>query len=149
MVTAQSILLTPLKVKLQAFEYRLWWWNPFQISSWYATLLKRDSGTGCFPVKFTKFLRIPFLQKTSTRLLLPRNGSEGVHSKQVFRLVRTCQNCILQKTKKIVVESISYLVKQLGSCTWTPQFCMIDRSGCSCCNSLLIEKGLCNIKFFK
>ena len=29
MVTVQSILLTPLKVKLQAFEYARPWWNPF------------------------------------------------------------------------------------------------------------------------
>ena len=29
MVTVQSILLTPWKVKLQAFEYGRPWWNPF------------------------------------------------------------------------------------------------------------------------
>ena len=38
---------------------------------------------------------------------------------QVFRLVR----------------SIIYLLKQLDSCTCTPQSCMVDRSSCSCCNT--------------
>ena len=35
-------------------------------------------------------------------------------------------------SKKIVIEGISYLVKQLSSCPCTPQSCMVDRSGCSC-----------------
>ena len=35
-----------------------------------ATLLKKRLGHRCFPVNFTKFLRIPFLQNTSGRLLL-------------------------------------------------------------------------------
>ena len=34
------------------------------------TLSKRDYGTGCSPVNFAKFLRTPFLQNTSARLLL-------------------------------------------------------------------------------
>ena len=51
-------------------------------------------------------------------------------------------------SKKIVIEGISYFVKQLGSCTCTSQSCMFHRSGCSCCNVRLIEKELCNIKIF-
>ena len=35
-----------------------------------ATLLKRDSGTGAFPVNFAKFLRARFLQNTPRRLFL-------------------------------------------------------------------------------
>ena len=35
-----------------------------------ATLLKKRSGTGVFPWIFAKFLRTPFLQNTSVRLLL-------------------------------------------------------------------------------
>ena len=35
-----------------------------------ATLLKRRLGHRCFPVNFVKFLRTPFLQNTSGRLLL-------------------------------------------------------------------------------
>ena len=122
-----------------------------------ATLLKRDSGTHrLFSCEFCGIFKKTFFAEhysttSSADLRVPGNGSKGVHSKQVFKLVRTCQNCILWKTKKIVIEGISYLIKQLGSCTCTPQSCMVDRSGCSCCkrNSLLIEKGLCNIKFFK
>ena len=30
---------------------------------WPATLLKRDSNTGCVPVKFAKILRTPFLKE--------------------------------------------------------------------------------------
>ena len=35
-----------------------------------ATLLKKSLWDGCFPVNFAKFLRVPFLQNTSGRLLL-------------------------------------------------------------------------------
>ena len=35
-----------------------------------ATLLKKNLWHRCFPVNFTKFLRTPFLQNTSERLLL-------------------------------------------------------------------------------
>ena len=35
-----------------------------------ATLLKKGLWNRCFPVNFTKFLRTPFLQNTSRRLLL-------------------------------------------------------------------------------
>ena len=35
-----------------------------------ATLLKKRLWHGCFPVNFAKFLRTPFLQNTSGRLLL-------------------------------------------------------------------------------
>ena len=47
-----------------------------------------------------------------------------------------------------MIEEIHYLIKQLDSCACTPQSCMVYGSGCSCCNGLLIEKRLCNIKFF-
>ena len=53
--------------------------------------------------------------------------------KQIIRLVRTCQNCTLWK---IVIEDISYLVKQFSSCTCTPQSFMVDRSGFSYRNDL-------------
>ena len=35
-----------------------------------ATVLKKRLGRKCFPVNFAKFLRTPFLQNTSGRLLL-------------------------------------------------------------------------------
>ena len=35
-----------------------------------AILLEKEIWHRCFPVKFTKFLRAPFLQNTSERLLL-------------------------------------------------------------------------------
>ena len=35
-----------------------------------ATLIKKRSGTGVFPVNFVKFVRTPFLQNTSGQLLL-------------------------------------------------------------------------------
>ena len=38
--------------------------------SWPATLLKKRLWHRCFPVNFAKFLRTPFLQNTSGRLLL-------------------------------------------------------------------------------
>ena len=38
-----------------------------------ATLLKKRLGHKCFPVNLAKFLRIPFLQNTSGRLLLTKN----------------------------------------------------------------------------
>ena len=38
--------------------------------AWSATLLKKRLWHRCFPVNFAKFLRIPFLQNTSWRLLL-------------------------------------------------------------------------------
>ena len=41
-----------------------------------ATLLKKRLWHGCFPVNFAKFLRTPFLQNTSGRLLL-RNEASG------------------------------------------------------------------------
>ena len=37
---------------------------------WPATLLKKGLWLRCFPVSFAKFLREPFLQNTSERLLL-------------------------------------------------------------------------------
>ena len=37
---------------------------------WPATLLKKKLWHRCFPVNFAKFLRTPFLQNTSKRLLL-------------------------------------------------------------------------------
>ena len=36
----------------------------------HAALLKKKLWHSCFPVNFTKFLRTPFLQNTSGRLLL-------------------------------------------------------------------------------
>ena len=41
-----------------------------------ATLLKKRLWHRCFPVDFVKFLRTPFLQSTSGRLLLIGVGSE-------------------------------------------------------------------------
>ena len=38
-----------------------------------ATLLKKRLWHWCFPANFAKFLRIPFLQNTSRRLLLLKN----------------------------------------------------------------------------
>ena len=43
---------------LESFLKKLAWWRP-------ATSLKKRLQQGCFPVKFAKFLRTPFLQNTS------------------------------------------------------------------------------------
>ena len=46
-----------------------------------ATLLKKKLWHRCFPVNFEKFLRTPFLQNTSGRLLLNINTStEGINT---------------------------------------------------------------------
>ena len=44
---------------------------------WPATLLKKRLWHWCFPVNFAIFLRAPFLQDTSGRLLLPPDLSGG------------------------------------------------------------------------
>ena len=49
--------------------------------------------------------------------------------------MRTCQKCTLEE---IVIEGISYLIKQFGTCT--PQPCMVERSCCSRCIDLLFER---------
>ena len=48
------------------------------------TVLKRKLRHGCFPISFVKFLRIPFLQNTSGRLLLNKkhfSKSVCIHTK--------------------------------------------------------------------
>ena len=41
-----------------------------KLQAWPTTLLKKRLWHGCFPVNFAKFLRTPFLQNASGRLLL-------------------------------------------------------------------------------
>ena len=43
-----------------------------------ATLLKKRLWHGCFPLNFVKFLRTPFLQNTSGRLLLNAGDKKSV-----------------------------------------------------------------------
>ena len=45
-----------------------------------ATLLKKRLWRRCFPVNFTKFLRTPFLENTSGRLLLKRKDIPAIQS---------------------------------------------------------------------
>ena len=78
-----------------------------------------------------------FFPRESTGFRILGKVIGEVHFKQIFRLVKTCQNCTLEK---IVIEGISYLIKQFGTCTCTPQLCMVERSGCSCCSNLPIER---------
>ena len=47
-----------------------------------ATLLKKILWHRCFPVNFTKFLRTPFLQNTSWRLLLDRQTKSKETNKE-------------------------------------------------------------------
>ena len=56
-----------------------------------ATLLKKRLWHRCFPVNFAKFLRTPFLQNTSGRLLLT-----GIihYILLYFRLAFTSSNCL-------------------------------------------------------
>ena len=55
-----------------------------------ATLLKKRIWHRCFPVNFVKFLRTPFLQNTSGRMLLKmfqnRNGKDKIYCYQKFQL---------------------------------------------------------------
>ena len=53
--------------------------------------------------------------------------------------MRTYQNCTLEK---IVIEGISYLIKQFGSSTCTPQPFMVEGIGCSCCSDLPVERNV-------
>ena len=46
----------------------------------FATLLKKRLWLRCFPVNFAKFLRTPFLQNTSRRLLLTRTKKSQILS---------------------------------------------------------------------
>ena len=54
----------------------------------HATLLRKRLWNRCFSVKFTKFLRTPFLQNTSRRLLLVSGASSSInhseHNKHFF-----------------------------------------------------------------
>ena len=49
-----------------------------------ATLLQKRLWHRCFPVNFEKFLRIPFLQNTSRRLLLPFHVISTWNTRSVF-----------------------------------------------------------------
>ena len=60
---------------------------------------------------------------------------------EIFNSIYFEKHLLTTASKKIVIEGISYLVKQLSSCSCTSQSCMVDRGGCSCCNDLLIEKS--------
>ena len=46
----------------------------FLIKFFNKNLIKKETPHKCFPVDFAKFLRIPFLQNTSRRLLLRNVG---------------------------------------------------------------------------
>ena len=84
-----------------------------------------------------QLLVVEYFPREVAGFKLPGKVSEGVHLKQSFSLVRTCQNCTLEKT---VIEGISYLVNQFRTCTCTSQPCMVKRYDCGCCRDLLIER---------
>ena len=52
--------------------------------------IKKETLAQCFPVNFAKFLRIPFLQNISGRLLLE---PETQHNRLSSQEWRNCQNC--------------------------------------------------------
>ena len=67
-----------------------------------ATLLKKRFWHRCFPVNFAKFLRIPFLQNTSARLLLYWTQLFCLFSDQIMLLFSTlCRSsywrCFIKK----------------------------------------------------
>ena len=125
MLPVQSILLIPLRVKLQAsVEYRRRWWSPFIVKQLALGFKIQTLVVESFPIKAAGFR-------------IPGKVSGGVHLKQIFRVVKICPSCIWEQT---VIEGISYLIKQFGTCTCIPQPCMIERTGCSCCSDLPIER---------
>ena len=63
-----------------------------------ATLLKKRLWHWCFPANFAKFIRIPFLQNTSRRLLLLKNEKRSgfddsdcilIQDDQIYKNVKT------------------------------------------------------------
>ena len=120
MVAVQNILLIPLSDKSRVLKYRRRWWSPFIGKQLGFALEYRCRWWSFFP---DKQLALGNRQKVSG----------GIHFKQIFSVVKTCQNCTLEK---IVIEGVSYLIKQFGTCTFTHQLCIVDRSGCSCCSDL-------------
>ena len=59
-----------------------------------ATLLKKRLWHRCFPVNFAKFLRIPFLQNTSGRLLLSSKICWTVTIKMIKTMSMTSFGCL-------------------------------------------------------
>ena len=85
------------------------------------TLLKKRLWHRCFPVNFTKFLRTPFLQNTSGRLILPSHNnaqiriwrrSEGEVIPRILN--QTCCSVSLIILKNTLIE-IKYLKLQTKS----------------------------------
>ena len=55
-----------------------------------ANLLKKRPWHRCFPMNFAKFLRAPFLQKTSERLLRNKNSSKCYTTLRRNMGIKTC-----------------------------------------------------------
>ena len=55
---------------------------------WPVTLLKKKFWQRRFPVNFVKFLRTPFLQNTSGRLLLELVGSSKLKGSVIFKFIQ-------------------------------------------------------------
>ena len=92
-----------------------------------ATLLKNRLRHRCFPVNFTKFLRIPFLQNTSGRLLLDSQNLITTFSSN-FRIIfyikscwsrtltlqkRNCFICFNESPLKMVKNASYFILKAL------------------------------------
>ena len=71
----------------------------------HATLLKKSLWHRCFPVNFQKFLRTPFLQNTSGRLLL--NDNIKRYSKKWMLSLMMCW-----------IVTLKNLVKSIVKCKW-------------------------------
>ena len=89
-----------------------------------ATLLKKRPWHRCFPLNFMKFLRIPFSQNTSWRLLLNSKKltySLPFHSpKQVYFIEnRFLEKKILVPTKSLSRGYLIYLIKNKYSFRFT------------------------------
>ena len=66
-----------------------------------ATLLKKRLWHRCFPVNFVKFLRTPFLQNTSGRLLLCQNDQV----ENLYRVFKLSSNKARYKTINLTLLS--------------------------------------------
>ena len=84
-----------------------------------ATLLKKRLRHRCFPVSFVKFLRTPFVQNTSERLLLEfENEKQFQVVKKYSKII--CNWSFFQK------DTLNYLIERFEKLKVDKMFCIPD-----------------------